>query len=1156
MDFVHLHVHSHYSLLDGLPKIDELVAKAKEYQMKAVALTDHGVMYGTIEFYQKAKAAGLKPIIGVEAYIAPHGHTEKRPKIDERPFHIVLLAKNKTGYQNLIKLTSLAHLEGFYYKPRVDLELLKKYSEGLIALTACLQGEIPRLILSKNEEGLLAALKRYQDIFGPDNFYLELQSHPHIEHQEEVNQKIIELSKKLNIPLVATCDTHYLNSEDAEAQDILLCIQMKKKLEDKDRMSYIGEDFSLRSPERMARDFKNVPEALENTGKIAEKCNLEIELGKILLPHFEVPNGQSPDAYLVALCQKGLSEKFGSKTDNLIRERLKYELEVIKKTGFSPYFLIVHDFVNWAKNNEIVVGPGRGSAAGSLVSYLLNITNIDPLKYDLLFERFLNPERISLPDIDMDFADTRRDEVIRYVEDKYGKDHVSQIITFGTMAARAAVRDTGRVLGLAYSYCDQVAKLIPMNLNLDKAIATIPELKEIYENDPEGKKLLEAAKKLEGVARHSSTHACGVLITREPLTQYVPIQYASQDDQIIISQYSLHPIEDLGLLKMDFLGLKNLTIIETALKIIEKTSHQKIAIDKIPLDDERAFKILQEGKTTGVFQLESTGMKRYLRQLKPTELEDIIAMVALYRPGPMEWIPNYIAGKHKKRQVEYLHPLLKPILEKTYGVAIYQEQVMQIARDLAGFTLGEADVLRKAVGKKIRKLLNEQKDKFIQGCIKNKIPKEAAEKVFNFIEPFAGYGFNRAHAACYAMIAYETAYLKANFPQAFMAALLTSDLNDIDRIAIEVEECKLLNLEVLPPDINESFSTFSVTLDPVTQKVTNRLRFGLPAIKNVGANLVEEIIRERKANGPYVNLEDFLTRVKTKDLNKKSLESLIKSGALDRFGERNQMLLNIETLLKLAKGAEKEADQRQSNLFGRLPVENKPRLKLTPEEKTPKKLRLSWEKELLGLYISEHPLKEYQEDLKNIVTPIRELGDSFNRRTNVKIGGIITTLQRVITRTNEPMLFVRLEDTGAAIEVLVFPKILKENPTVWQEDKIIIVEGKLSDKDGIIKMLCNKAVEFDKGKIEEIKKQLTDENYSRKKSAYINISYSNFKKHILDRLKVAVLAHPGDHKVFLVIEKKIGDKLQTVATPHMMDYNQDIAKKIELILGPNNLKIL
>jgi DNA polymerase-3 subunit alpha len=717
MDFVHLHVHSHYSLLDGLPKIDELVAKAKEYRMKALALTDHGVMYGTIEFYQKARAAGLKPIIGVEAYIAPHGHTEKRPKIDERPFHIVLLAKNKTGYQNLIKLTSLAHLEGFYYRPRVDFDLLKKYGEGLVCLTACLQGEIPRLIINKNYDLVPAAIKKYQDIFGPDNFYLELQSHPHIEHQEEVNKKIIEFAKKLNVPLVATCDTHYLNTEDAEAQDILLCIQMKKKLDDKDRISYIGEDFSMRSPERMAEEFKDVPEALANTVKIAESCALEIELGKILLPHYEVPAGLTPESYLETLCRKGLKEKFGLQPGEKVLARLNYELEVIKKTGFSPYFLIVQDFVNWAKNNQIVVGPGRGSAAGSLVSYLLKITNIDPIKYDLLFERFLNPERISLPDIDMDFADTRRDEVIRYVEEKYGHDHVSQIITFGTMAARAAIRDVGRVLGVAYSYCDQIAKLIPVNINLEKAIEIVPELKEIYENDPEGKRLLDLAKKLEGVARHSSTHACGVLITREPLTQYVPIQYASQDDQIVISQYSLHPIEDLGLLKMDFLGLKNLTIIEMALVIIEKTAHLKIDLDKIPLDDKKTFKLLQEGKTTGVFQLESTGMKRYLRQLKPTELEDIIAMVSLYRPGPMEWIPNYIAGKHKIRQVEYLHPLLKPILERTYGVAIYQEQVMQIARDLAGFTLGEADVLRKAVGKKIRKLLNEQREKFIQGCI-------------------------------------------------------------------------------------------------------------------------------------------------------------------------------------------------------------------------------------------------------------------------------------------------------------------------------------------------------------------------------------------------------------------------------------------------------
>ncbi|MDZ7798522.1 MAG: DNA polymerase III subunit alpha [Patescibacteria group bacterium] len=1154
MNFAHLHVHSHYSLLDGLSKIDELIKKAKEYKMKSLALTDHGVMYGTIEFYQKAKKAGLKPIIGLEAYLAPHSLKNKRPGLDERPYHLVLLAKNKEGYQNLIKLTSIAHLEGFYYKPRIDIETLKKYSSGLVGMSACLQGEIPRLIISKKYKKAEEAAKKYHQIFRQKDFYLEIQHHPNTPHQKEVNKKIIEISKKHNIPLVATSDIHYTNPEDAAVQDILLCIQMKKKLEDENRMSMLDEDFSMTPPEKMKEYFKKTPEAIENTVQIAEKCQLEIELGKIKLPNYKVPKNSSPEEYLEELCQKGLKEKFNNITEE-IKERLEYELSIIKKTGFATYFLIVQDFVNWAKDNEIVVGPGRGSAAGSLVSYLLNITNIDPLKYNLLFERFLNPERISMPDIDMDFADTRRDEVLRYVEEKYGKDHVSQIITFGTMAARAAVRDVGRVMNLSYSYCDKIAKLIPMNMKLEEAIDKIAELKQVYQSDSQGKKLLDNAKKLEGVARHSSTHACGVLITPERLEKYVPVQYAAPHDPTIISQYSLHPIEDLGLLKMDFLGLKNLTIIETTLDIVEGITEQKINIEKLPLSDKETFKLLQSGRTTGVFQLESTGMRRYLKQLKPTELEDIIAMVSLYRPGPMEWIPKYIAGKHGHMNPQYLHPKLKPILKRTYGVAIYQEQIMQIARDLAGFTLGEADVLRKAVGKKIPKLLKEQKEKFIQGCIKNNIPKDTAKKVFAFIEPFAGYGFNRAHAACYAMIAYQTAYLKAHYPQAFMAALLTSDLNNTDRIAIEVEECKQIDLEVLPPDVNESFSTFSVILDQKTKKPTNRIRFGLPAIKNVGTNLVKNIIKERKESGTYKNLEDFLSRVVTKDLNKKSLESLIKCGALDKFGKRKQMLDNINHLLKFAKNAKQEARLKQSNIFGMMPTQNAPKLKLKKTEAVKKSQRLSWEKELLGLYISEHPMQEYENKIKNLVTPIRKL-QTHSRSSEVCIGGIITKIQKVITRNNKPMLFVRLEDTSAGIEVLVFPRLLEKNPVLWQEDRILIIKGKISDKEEAIKLLADKAYIFEEEKIEEIKKEMGEiNNNNNKKKIFFRVQNNNFKKDTFDRLKNIITSSPGQIKVYLVVSKNNKQKPKIIATNYYINYNQNIAHKIEMLLGPDNIKI-
>ncbi|MDD5040744.1 MAG: DNA polymerase III subunit alpha, partial [Patescibacteria group bacterium] len=808
-DFVHLHVHSHYSLLDGLAKIDDLIEKARSYGMPAVALTDHGVMYGVIEFYQKATKAGIKPIIGVEAYIARNGMHNKRARIDERPYHIVLLARTAAGYQNLLKLTAKAHLEGFYYKPRIDLDLLQQHADGLIALTACLQGTVAQSLIAGDEHRAEAFALQLRDIFGEDNFFLEVQDHPSIPHQNEVNDALFEMGKKLNIPVVATNDVHYPSSTDDEIHDILICLQTKKKKQDTDRMSYMGEDFSFKSPEVMQRAFPEHPEALENSVRIANRCNVHLELGKIMLPSFDVPGGKPADDYLRKLCVAGLSYRYpGREDDSRVLKRLDYELSVIKKTGFATYFLIVQDFVNWAKQRSIVVGPGRGSAAGSIVSYLTNITNIDPLKYDLIFERFLNPDRISMPDIDLDFADTRRDEVIKYVEEKYGKDHVAQIITFGTMAARAAVRDAGRVMDLPYSYCDRVAKLIPMFTTIKQALSVNPELRQLYDGEPDGKRLLDAAGKLEGVARHASTHACGVVITKNPLDEYVPLQYATQsDDQTIITQYSLHAVEALGLLKMDFLGLKNLTILEDAIDIIEKARGKAIQIDTIPLDDKKTYALLQRGATTGVFQLESSGMKRYLKQLKPTEFEHIIAMVALYRPGPMEYIPDFIDGRHGRKQATYLHPKLKPILEKTYGVAVYQEQLMQIARDLAGFSMSEADTLRKAVGKKIKALLDEQRDKLISGMVRNDIKKTIAEKIWKLVEPFARYGFVRAHAACYALIAYQTAYFKANYPDEFMAALLTSDYGDIDRIAIEVEECEQMGIKVLPPDINESYST-------------------------------------------------------------------------------------------------------------------------------------------------------------------------------------------------------------------------------------------------------------------------------------------------------------------------------------------------------------
>ena len=1137
--FVHLHTHSHYSLLDGLSRIDPLVSRAHELGQTALALTDHGALYGLVEFYQRATKTGIKPILGVETYVASEGRLNKRPNVDDRPYHLILLAENDEGYRNLLKLISRAHLEGYYYKPRVDLELLAEHSKGLIALSACLGGQLSRQILNNDKAAARTTIQEYQRVFGVDNYFLEIQHRPSLPEQAQVNAALKMLGKELGARLVATNDSHYLLPDDDAAQDILVCIQTKKKLDDTDRLKMTGEDLSLMSGDEMAKNFPGDLDALAATVDIAERCNVTLEFGKTVLPFYAVPNGRTPDEELARLCEEGIPERYGNDVPPELAERLTYELGVIENTGFAPYFLIVQDLVNWAKNEGIVVGPGRGSAAGSLVAYLTKITNIDPLRYDLLFERFLNPARVEMPDIDLDFADTRRDEVIRYVEGKYGTDHVAQIITFGTMAARAAVRDVGRVMNLPYTYCDRVSKLIPMFTGLNDAITTVPELKEIWNNDPEGRRLLENALKLEGVARHTSRHACGVLITKDVLTDSVPIQYVSSDDQTIISQYSLHPIGDLGLLKIDFLGLSNLTILEQTIRIIEATRGITINIDALPLDDTKTFELLQAGRTVGVFQLESSGMRRYLVELKPTELEDIIAMVSLYRPGPMELIPQFIGGKHGRITPTYLHPKLKPILETTHGVAVYQEQVMQMARDLAGFSLAEADVLRKAVGKKIASLLKEQREKFVAGCIANDIPKTTAEKIFEFIEPFARYGFNRAHAACYALIAYETAYFKANYPAEFMAALMTSDRHNIDRIGIEIEECRSIGLEVLPPDVNESFAQFSVVPEPGSD-VIRRVRFGLAAIKNVGEPVVEAIIVERKANGPYESLEDFLRRVQSKDLNKKSLESLVKAGALDAFEDRGVLLGNLGELVAYAKGVEKENDNKQTTLFGMLPVMQSSTLKLKPGETVTTRQRLSWEKELIGLYLSDHPLSGYEAALRQVAGPIR---DAVARRTGgARVVGIISSIQRVLTRAQENMVFLKVEDRSGSVEVLIFPKLLKASGDVIQDEAIVVVEGKLSEKDGTPKLLAD-----------SIKPFTTPAATPSSPSSRLVITLRQQPEATTwDSLKSLFPRFPGKHRVHLIVP---GEHQRLIATNFSVEPSAECLDGIAAVLGPGTVEL-
>jgi DNA polymerase III subunit alpha len=1050
MKFTHLHVHSHYSLLDGLSKIDELLDYAKELGMDSIALTDHGVLYGAVEFFKKAKERGIKPIIGCEVYVAKEKMEQKRPGIDDKRYHLVLLAKNETGYKNLVKMITRAHLEGFYYKPRIDEELLSQNAEGLIAMTACVQGKIPRLILAnKTKEAEELALK-YKKLFGEGNFYLELQNHPHVEEQAKVNEKLIAMSKKLDIPLVATNDCHYLRKDDAEAQDILMLINTGADANDPERLTMEGDDFSLKSPEQMAEEFKETPEALENTQKIADACNLEFELGKIKLPYYEVPLGKAPDQYLKELCYQRLETRY-PKPSKEVKERLDYELSVIAETGFAGYFLIVQDFVNWAKENRIVVGPGRGSAAGSLVSYVLNITNVDPLAYDLLFERFINPERISMPDIDLDFADRRRDEVIEYVAQKYGRDRVAQIITFGTMAARAVIRDVGRALGYPYGYCDKLAKMVPFGFSLNQTLKKIDEFKQAYDYDDKARRLIDLAKKLEGVARHASTHACGVVISKDPLETVVPLQHPTQNEGTIVTQYEMHAIEDLGLLKMDFLGLKNLTIIEDTLARIYKVHGQSIDIQKLPLDDEATYETLRKADTVGVFQLESGGMRRYLKQLKPTEFEDIIAMVALYRPGPMEFIPDYISRKLGKKKIEYIHPKLEPILKNTQGICIYQEQLMQIARQLAGFTMGEADVLRKAVGKKIESLLAAQKEKFIDGMTKNGVKETTAKQLWEWVMPFARYGFNRSHSASYATVAYQTAYLKTHYPVEFMAAVLTSERTDVERISILIEECEKMKIKVLPPDVNESFMNFSV----VPQK--NQIRFGLLAIKNVGHNVVEAILQERKERGHYASIDDFVSRVNSKDLNKKSLESLIKAGAFDKLGERNQLLSNLEKLLNHARETQKNKSNGQKGLFDGMKLTNN--FSMTDVPASQETERLTWEKELLGLYVSGHPVEKYKKIMERKCLPIAQVSQDLIGRL-VKVGGVISSVKKIITKTGRPMLFVNLEDDTNRIEVVVFPSTMENYPTSFQENKVVFIKGKVDNRDNVPKIICNTVEEI------------------------------------------------------------------------------------------------
>lgn len=1066
-DFVHLHTHSEYSLLDGLGKLDDLINRVKSLGMDALAVTDHGAMYGSFKFYLKAKAAGIKPILGVETYVARRSRFDKEARVDTDPYHLVLLAKNENGYRNLLKLVTIAHLEGYYYRPRIDWETLAAYKDDLICLSACLQGELSQNILEGKDAAAEAVAQKYAELFGPDHYYIELQKHPHIPEVDRVNERLVAIARKLGLPLVATNDIHYVEPTDAEAQEILLCVQTQHTMLEKNRpLSMIGSpDFYMRTPEEMKGLFVQYPEAIENTVKIAALCDITLPVGKWILPHYPMPDGMKPADYLRTLVFERMPARYKTSTDE-IAARIDYELDIINTKGYSTYFLIVADFVNWAKENHIAVGPGRGSAAGSIVSYILGITGIDPLYFNLPFERFLNPYRPSPPDIDLDFADDRRDEVIAYVTQKYGADKVAQIITFGTMEARGAVRDAGRALGMPYAAPDRISKMIPQGyqgaaMTIEKALEQSPELNLAYRTEPETKRLLDVAQRLEGVARHASVHAAGVVIADREISSYAPLQKEARGERVI-TQYDMYTVgeDGVGLLKMDFLGLRNLTIMSRAIEFIRQSRNKTVDIHALPLDDKKTYEMLALGETTGVFQLESAGMRRHIKELKPTTIFDLMAMVALFRPGPMQIIPEFIRRKHNPALITYPDPRLKDVLAQSYGIICYQDDVLLTAITIAGYSWGDADKLRKAVGKKIPSEMKKQKEKFVEGSMKNGLTRQKAEDLFHLIEPFAGYGFNKAHAACYAMIAYQTAYLKANYPVEYMTAVLSAESRANtgpardEKITMIVSECKRMGIALLPPDIHRSGVEFTIE--------HGAIRFGLSAIKNVGEAAIESIIEARDA-GPFENFYDMVSRVDTSRVNRKTLESLVKAGAMDSFGTRAAMLSVLPTVLEEVHRERKVIGSGQVGLFAEVSGESASSTHRLPQmEELPDAQRLGFEKEYLGFYLTAHPLESVLAKVKDAgLTQVAEVSSQMVGQ-RIVTAGIISTVKKIYTRAgNNEMAFVRLEDLTGNIEVVVFPKIFSRTAHLWVADRLVRVTGRVDEKEERMVLLADDASQID-----------------------------------------------------------------------------------------------
>ncbi len=1195
-DYVHLHNHTHHSVLDGLQKAPDMVRHVKEMGMEAIAMTDHGTLSGTIEFYNACKAEGVKPIIGMETYVAPRKHTDKDPQKDKSRFHLIILAMNMQGYQNLMSLSTEANLHGYYYKPRIDHELLEKYNEGLIILSGCIGGELGENFRYDNDEKAYEAAKWYKSVFG-DRYYIEVQDHTHWDQQKKVNEKLFKLGKELDIPAVVTCDAHYLKHEDQDAHEILLCVGTGAYLSDQDRMSLKDTDLFVTNPKDLiSRWGEEHPEVITNTKAIADRCNVELEFGKILIPKFPVPEGETEKSFLDKNVYSGAlwryngvseEEAWATSIEDIkpqlsedVLKRIEYELGVIDGMGFNGYMLIVSDFIKWGKDQGIVFGPGRGSAAGSIIAYTLKITELDPLKYGLLFERFLNPDRISMPDVDVDIQDTRRDEVVQYCVRKYGDERVANIVTFGKMAARNAIRDVARVMQVPYADADRLAKLVPApvqgrHIPLKVSIVEDQDLKKEYETNPQSKQVIDFAMILEGTIRSHGVHACGVVIAPDDIVKFVPLEMAQKG--VVATQYPMGEIEALGLLKMDFLGLSNLTILKNTLRIVKKVYGADIDLGEIPLDDTKTYELFQRGDTTGVFQLESAGMKRYLRELKPTVFDDIIAMVALYRPGPMQFIDGFINRKHGREEITYMHPLMKDALQNTYGILVYQEQVMEISKTLCGFTGGQADTLRKAIGKKKIDVMQKMKVEFIAGAVKNGAREDQMEKFWKQLEDFAAYCFNKSHAACYGLIAYWTAYLKAYYPAAFMAALMTSDQDDTDRLAIEITETRRMGLKVLSPDVNLSFEEFSVVPD------SNEIRFGLVAVKGLGAGAVEEIVRVREADGKFASIEDFAKRVSTRVVNRKGWEALIKAGAFDQFGDRSNLLFNLDNILAFAAKLQKDAASGQTDLFGGEVAQSMaPVMKMDPAPtKFTEREQLQWERDLLGLYLSAHPLDRYDVYFREQTVATVNIKKEMDGK-QVIIGGVITTNRVINTKNGSKMAFVGLEDKSGEMEIIVFPNLFEEVGEQLTQDAVVKVKGKISakDRDGKItddvKIIADEVIlvteeelntykatgklaKAPKGKSNIVATNAAnakviyrplEEAPSKPKQIgppklYVHVKDPTNEKHLM-RLKQHFNEFPGDNEVILVLGAA---KKSAVRMPFTVNPTIDLQQTIASLLG-------